>query len=673
MNLTNMLSAWQWAALAAVPPAIIALYFLKLKREPLEVPSTFLWRKSIEDMHVNSLWQRLRKSILLLLQLLLVLLVMLALIRPSFKGGVLTGDRMIFLVDNSASMTSTDVKEGSQETRLDEAKRRVEQMIDAMESGDTAMIISFSDTAQVVQQYSDNHSELRRLLQTIQPTSRPTSLNEAIRVASGLANPGRTGNREEEDLPAAEPLAADLVVLSDFNFPDVDDFALGNLDPKFEMIGDVGATNVGIVVFSTRRDELDLTKLQAFAQLENFGPDDLTVEAVLRLDDEMVDAQEVTVPAGGTKGISFPLQDIDSGVVQLSIDSAEVSDDVFAVDDVAWAVVDLPRRAKVLLVSPGADTSLPSNLPLVRAMATDRVDDLADVHVADPAVLKTEKHRVAVAAGSYDLIIYDQCAPERMPPCNTLFMGSTPPDPRWKVGAEIIAPKTQIIDTERTHPLMQLLDLGNVLIYAAKTLTPPDGGTALIETSGGVVFAIAPRDGFEDAVLGFEFVYQDGEDRFPNTNWTRRRSFPVFVHEVLSYLGSADRGFGMGSVRPGQSVRLRTVSSPDLVKVTAPNGDIIDINRGGEGQYFFTDTEQLGVYQVREQGKLTQRFAVNLFSPSESNIQPQIDKVIRVGNVDVTSTEQWQVARRELWKPLAILGLAVLLFEWYIYNRRVYL
>jgi hypothetical protein len=65
MSTINMLSAWQWALLAAIPPAIVLLYFLKLKRQPLRVPSTFLWHKSIEDLHVNSLWQRMRKSLLL--------------------------------------------------------------------------------------------------------------------------------------------------------------------------------------------------------------------------------------------------------------------------------------------------------------------------------------------------------------------------------------------------------------------------------------------------------------------------------------------------------------------------------------------------------------------------------------------------------------------------------
>ena len=70
----NTLHPWQWFVLLLVPPAIILLYFLKLKRQPLEVPSTYLWHRTIEDLHVNSLWQRLRRSILLLLQLLLVLL-----------------------------------------------------------------------------------------------------------------------------------------------------------------------------------------------------------------------------------------------------------------------------------------------------------------------------------------------------------------------------------------------------------------------------------------------------------------------------------------------------------------------------------------------------------------------------------------------------------------------
>src|SRR5262249_20192250 len=159
----NTLAPWQWAILAAVPPAIIALYFLKLKRQPLEVPSTYLWKRSIEDLHVNSLWQRLRQSLLLFLQLLLVGLAMLALVGPGWKGTKLEGERFIFLIDNSASMSATDVDDAAD--RLAESKKLAENLIDQMSSGMTAMIISFSDRPQVVQEFTDNRRLLRERLE----------------------------------------------------------------------------------------------------------------------------------------------------------------------------------------------------------------------------------------------------------------------------------------------------------------------------------------------------------------------------------------------------------------------------------------------------------------------------------------------------------------------------
>src|SRR3954463_4808367 len=153
----NTLAPWQWALMAIVPPAIVALYFLKLKRQPLEVPSTYLWTKVIEDLHVNSLWQRLRRNLLLLLQLMLVGLAILALLRPGWLGESLDGQKFIFLVDRSASMSSTDV-EG--DTRLDAAKKRVSTLIDQLGSKMSAMIIAFDDQPDVVQEFTDN----RRLL-----------------------------------------------------------------------------------------------------------------------------------------------------------------------------------------------------------------------------------------------------------------------------------------------------------------------------------------------------------------------------------------------------------------------------------------------------------------------------------------------------------------------------
>ncbi len=188
MNILNTLVAWQWATLAAVPAAIILLYFLKLKRQPQRVPSTYLWSRTIEDLHVNSIWRRLRRNLLLFLQLLLILLIVLSLMRPGWRGVELMCNRFVFLIDHSASMCATD----ESPNRLENAKQSALQCVKQMKTGDVAMVISFSDTAQIVQTFTQQRRLLRQRINDIRPTNRPTDLHEALKAAAGLANPNYT-------------------------------------------------------------------------------------------------------------------------------------------------------------------------------------------------------------------------------------------------------------------------------------------------------------------------------------------------------------------------------------------------------------------------------------------------------------------------------------------------
>src|SRR5947207_15150347 len=125
IELNTPLGLAAWSALAGVPVGIIALYFLKLRRRPVRVPSTLLWRRSLEDLHVNSLFQRLRRNLLLFLQLLAVGLAMLALTGPRVRGTAGQGQRYVIAVDNSASMMATDVSPTRLARAKDEAKKIV--------------------------------------------------------------------------------------------------------------------------------------------------------------------------------------------------------------------------------------------------------------------------------------------------------------------------------------------------------------------------------------------------------------------------------------------------------------------------------------------------------------------------------------------------------------------
>lgn len=682
----NMLSWWQWLILAAVPPAIIALYFLKLKRRPLEVPSTYLWHRSIEDLHVNTIWQRLRRNLLLFLQLLLLLLIMFAVLRPGVKGAKLLGNRFIFLVDNSASMQSTDVEE----SRLEKAKRSAREAIELMQPGDVAMVVSFSDRPKIEQMFTENKRALLRSIEEIEASSRTTSLSEAIKVASGLANPGRSAS-DATDVQVAEAKPATLYIFSDGRFPETE-IALGNLEPVYKPIGTDDAANVGIAIFNVRRNETRPDQLQAFARLQNYSEAEASVALELLLDGEMIDAARFQIGPGETQGFQRDLGDLQTGRLRLVITETEflyengtVARDRLALDNVAWTVARRSRPANVLLVTPGCE-------PLQFALSTGLALRLANVTLESPEALDDEQsdYYQQEAIGAYDLIIFDRCRPKRMPQSNTFFLGTMPVtsvelppeeeggEPRrievWQTEERAVGPK--IIDIDSSHPLTQWIAMDNVLIAEAAPIKVPSGGTVLIDSHVGPMMAIAPRGGFEDLVLAFPFVEEvtgdDGIERLlATTNWQGRSSFPVFMLNLLQYFGGGQSGLDALSAQPGGQVALQGPAPEVSLEVHKPGGDRETVPADRLGRAKFSDTEELGIYEVRADGKAVDRFSVNLFDPGESDIR--VRQRIQLGHVPVEGeTTDWEPARQEFWKYLLFAGFLLLLFEWWVYHRRVY-
>ncbi|MEZ6150228.1 MAG: BatA and WFA domain-containing protein [Pirellulaceae bacterium] len=655
MSPINMLNWWQWTIMAAVPPLIVMLYFLKLRRVPVAVPSTYLWKKTIEDLHVNSIWQRLRKNLLLLLQLLVVLLLALACLRPGFRGQESIGGRSIFMIDNSSSMQSTDVEV----SRLAAAKREALRMIEGLRSGDVGMVLAFSDRADVQQGFTTDKRKLRAAVEAIQPTNRTTDLNEALRAAAGLANPGRTSQIEDiNDIHVAEAVPASIYILSDGGFgpPQVD---LGNLSAEYIAIGTEAPNNVGILAFTADRNLEKQDDVEAFARLQNFGIAPMTFNATLKLNDELVDASQVELAGGEAKGVSFSLNQVTEGRLTLELD---VVDD-FALDNRAFAGLDPPRELEVVLVTEG-------NTALEAALATPQVKSMALIRRIDPASLSTAENQQLATAGQVDLFIYDQCSPEKLPNANTLFLGAIPPGDQWQAGPS--AGPLFIIDSNRSHPVMQYVDMGAVLIAEGQALTLPPSGTELLRTDRGILMAIAPREAYQDAVLSMPFVKRTESGATPTTNWPVLRSFPVFIFNALEYLGGAVSTASAKTIRPGQPAVLSLANRYEKIRIEGPSERKNIIERAGQPKLIYTQTEDLGFYQTKpaDGERLLQLFTVNLFSERESNIAVAPD--VEIGSVTVAANEaRKDIVRVETWRWLLALALVGLCVEWYVYTRRI--
>ena len=66
------------------------------------------------------------------------------------------------------------------------------------------------------------------------------------------------------------------------------------------------------------------------------------------------------------------------------------------------------------------------------------------------------------------------------------------------------------------------------------------------------------------------------------------------------------------------------------------------------------------------------QFAVNLFAPTESNIAPVPDLTLNTSGTNIVNENESQLAgegQREIWRPLLLLGLLVLIIEWMVYQK----
>ena len=123
-------------SLAALAAPIILLYMLKLRRKQTQVSSTLLWERLLRDKQANAPWQKLKRNLLLLLQLLILAALVLAFARPIFQTPAVASGAVIVLLDASASMNASDLTP----SRFESARQTIQTLIDGL-AGDSRMTL----------------------------------------------------------------------------------------------------------------------------------------------------------------------------------------------------------------------------------------------------------------------------------------------------------------------------------------------------------------------------------------------------------------------------------------------------------------------------------------------------------------------------------------------------
>jgi hypothetical protein len=108
-----------WLSAVAIP--IIALYLFRIRRRRQDVPHLALWRLVIEQRTASFLLRRLRRLWSLLLQLAIMSLIVFAVARPMLRALFQGDERLVLVIDDSASMQAVERDGAAPRTRLDRA------------------------------------------------------------------------------------------------------------------------------------------------------------------------------------------------------------------------------------------------------------------------------------------------------------------------------------------------------------------------------------------------------------------------------------------------------------------------------------------------------------------------------------------------------------------------
>ena len=172
--------------LLALP--ILLLYMLRLRREELEVPSIMLWQQLLQDTEANTPWQRLRRNLLLLLQLLILAALVLALARPFIIVPAPGSGQIVLLLDASASMNAADAPEGS---RFRAAQNEARSVVSAMGGDDRVTLIRVAEQPQLLAATSEDRLALMAAIDAAQTRQRQRGLAGGPDPGAGRHGAGR--------------------------------------------------------------------------------------------------------------------------------------------------------------------------------------------------------------------------------------------------------------------------------------------------------------------------------------------------------------------------------------------------------------------------------------------------------------------------------------------------
>lgn len=352
-------------------PTILILHMLKRKQRDVHVPSIFLWERAADTSVQSKPWQKLKKSLPLILQLVAAAAVGLAAARP-YITAFGTAYNYVIVVDASSSMSADDMGE----TRFENAKDRANKLIDSASALSRITVVAACENPYVVYGPDSNKAEAQSALSSIKQTY------------------GGIDNETLEGIISSEAAKTEAGV---YIFTDNDkDFA--DEDANVFYSGK-DTSNCAVTLVSASGGNV-------LVNVKNYGSVDADKTVTVYVDNLAVTLSEITIPSGQEKSLVFENVYKDSAEITVSLSP----EDNLSADDTYYISVNKAVTSKILLVSDG-NTFLENAIKLTDGTELYKM---------------TSDTMATTALSGYDLYIFDGILPDEMPADGGIFILNPP-------------------------------------------------------------------------------------------------------------------------------------------------------------------------------------------------------------------------------------------------------
>ncbi len=642
MQFTGLTTSILLQAGAVLAGLVVVFYILKLKRRPIPVPFSPLWKRILRDKEATSLFSQLKRLLSLLLQLALVALMLLALGDPRPTVTRHEGRHIVVLIDASASMKAVDVPqdgaaEGKPRTRLDAGKERVREMIRGL-GGQDRMIIAQMDAAVTpLSTMTSEISQLERALESVRASDvradYPRALRFAVDSLHGLSSP-------------------EIVVVSDGALGEPFDGAgaveLGEVALSYVKLGE-SDRNVAISGFSVRRYPLDKSRYEVLLEVTNTSAEPVEIDLELYGDGRLTDIVSLRLAAEESLSRFYPNLSGADQTLEARV-RLKGGHDQLPADDHAYALLPERRRARVQLVTSG-------NMYLEAALLLDEYIE----------VVSTPPSEYPPAGEKFDVTIFDAVAPPVGEGSGHLMYLAPPDDAHtpFKLGKKLESNARYALgfdEIDDKHPMMRYLSLGDVNVAAAHALEGGEGDKAVGKSFEGALLLTGRRQGQKYVALGFDIR---------NSDLPLRIAWPLLLLNSINFFLDEDVDY-ISSFRTGEVWSIPTDAAAKVGRITLPDGQeqTVPIK---DGRAVFLG-QQAGFYKLTtgegDGAGDSVMFAANLSDRNESAIAP-------VSELSVGEHKGGEIAgfdirvRRDIWVYLLAAVVLVTALEWLSYHRRV--